>query len=99
MVGKGLVMLCKKCPHHVRHGQVGPDNTIEFKSRCGLRMKEQKPVECTHFPFSKGFDYAACDIYLAVFKTASQRNDVVPTSDFQYSDKLASNPITEMELL
>lgn len=83
----------------MRHGQVGPNNAIEFKSRCGLRMKEQKPVDCTHFPFAKGFDYAVCDIYLSVFKSAGQRNDVVPTSDFQYSDKLASNPITEMELL
>lgn len=93
-------MNCKKCPHHVRHGQVAPDGkTIEFKSRCGLRMKEAQPVECSHFPFGKGFDYVQCDIYLATFKSGGQRNDVVPTSDFQYSDKLSNNSITEMELL
>ena len=93
-------MSCKKCPHHVRHGQVAADGkTIEFKSRCGLRMKEQQQIECAHFPFGKGFDYINCEVYLATFKTAGQRNDVVPTSDFQYSDKLAGSSITEMELL
>jgi hypothetical protein len=93
-------MVCRKCPHHVRHGQVAADGkTIEFKNRCGLRMKEAAVQECTHYPFAKGFDYQACDSYLATFKTGGQRNDVVPTSDFQYSDQLASNSITEMELL
>ena len=91
---------CKKCPHHVRHGQAAADGkSIEFKNRCGLRMKEAQSVDCHQYPFQKGFDYAGCDIYLAVFKTAGQRNDVMPTSDFQYSDQLATNSITEMELL
>lgn len=93
-------MVCKKCPHHVRHGQVAADGkSIEFKSRCGLRMKEQQQIECEHFPFKSGFDYGACGVYIGTFKTAGQRNDVVPTSDFQYSDRLAGSPITEMELL
>jgi hypothetical protein len=92
---------CKKCPHHVRHGQVAGDGkTIEFKNRCGLKMKEPQPVECSHHPFStKGFDYIRCDIYVQVFKSQGQRNDVVPTSDFQYSEKLANSSLTEMELL
>jgi hypothetical protein len=93
-------MSCKKCPHHVRHGRVIPnDNKIEFKDRCGLRMKESKPTDCNHYPFTKGFDYTACAVYQEVFKSSGQRNDVVPTSDFQYSDKLAGSSITEMELL
>ena len=93
-------MQCKKCPHHVRHGQVGADGkSIEFKNRCGLKMKELQSVECTHYPFGKGFDYLLCEVYIATFKTPGQRNDVVPTSDFQYSDKLSGNSITEMELL
>lgn len=93
-------MQCKKCPHHVRHGQVAADGkTIEFKNRCGLRMRENREADCTKYPFSSGFDYTACDVYLATFKTAGQRNDVVPKSDFQYSDQLASSPITDMELL
>jgi hypothetical protein len=93
-------MLCKKCPHHVRHGQVGADGkTIEFKNRCGLKMRGQESLDCKHFPFASGFDYTACDYYLHTFKTAGQLNDAIPTSDFQYSDKLATNSITEMELL
>jgi hypothetical protein len=93
-------MQCKKCPHHVRHGVAAADGkSIEFKSRCGLKMKENKEAECTKYPWAKGFDFAHCDVYQSTFKTPGQRNDAVPTSDFQYSDKLASNPITEMELL
>lgn len=93
-------MSCKKCPHHVRHGQVvAGQNSIEFKDRCGLKMKVLAPVDCAHYPFSKGFDYTVCGIYQEVFKSSGQRNDVVPTSDFQYSEQLAGNSITEMELL
>ena len=93
-------MSCRKCPHHVRHGQVAKDGkSIEFKDRCGLKMKDNQAEECTHYPFEKRFDYQACAIYIEVFKTAGQRNDVVPTSDIQYSDKLAANSITDMELL
>ena len=34
-------MLCKRCPHLVRHGQLAKDNkTIEFKSLCGLIIKQ-----------------------------------------------------------
>ena len=94
-------MQCKKCPHHVRHGQVAADaKSFEFKNRCGLRMKDlQTPIDCAHFPFAKGFDYSQCDIYQATFKTAGQRNDAVPASDFQYSEKVPANSITEMDLL
>jgi hypothetical protein len=62
-------------------------------------MKVLAPVDCAHYPFSKGFDYTVCGIYQEVFKSSGQRNDVVPTSDFQYSEQLAGNSITEMELL
>lgn len=35
-------MLCKRCPHLVRHGQVCGDDqqTIEFKNLCGLAIKQ-----------------------------------------------------------
>ena len=34
-------MLCKRCPHLVRHGQLGSDKeTIEFRSLCGLAIKQ-----------------------------------------------------------
>jgi len=34
-------MTCRKCPHHVRHGQVSADgSTITFRNLCGLRHKQ-----------------------------------------------------------
>ncbi|MFK7871714.1 MAG: hypothetical protein AB8C84_00890 [Oligoflexales bacterium] len=33
-------MSCTRCPHHVRHGQPGPQpGTIEFQDLCGLKLK------------------------------------------------------------
>lgn len=32
-------MLCKRCPHLVRHGKVASDGQIEFHENCGLKMK------------------------------------------------------------
>jgi len=72
---------------------------IEFKDRCGLKMKENSDRTCEHYPFPKSFDYTGCEIYITTFKTAGIRNDVVPTKDFQYSDAFHSTAITDMELL
>ncbi len=34
-------MLCKRCPHLVRHGQYNQDSkAIDFKNLCGLIMKK-----------------------------------------------------------
>ncbi|SMF22176.1 hypothetical protein [Pseudobacteriovorax antillogorgiicola] len=34
-------MLCKRCPHLVRHGQLADDQkSIEFRSLCGLAIKQ-----------------------------------------------------------
>jgi hypothetical protein len=91
-------MLCRKCPHHVRHGQVEPTTkAISFKDRCALKIKQE--LDCIHYPFPKVFDYLACEIYRSTFKGAAARNDVVPTKDFEYSESLASASITDMELL
>ncbi|MGE0174232.1 MAG: hypothetical protein AB7T49_15655 [Oligoflexales bacterium] len=117
-------MLCKRCPHLVRHGKLAADKkTIDFKNMCGLLMRAEaavlldpekqpikKPVkkpskgkasknDCPHFPFPKVFDYMDCSVYLETFKTASRKNDVVPTKDFQYSEVLNGSSITDMELL
>lgn len=93
-------MSCRKCPHHVRHGQAAADGKgIEFKSRCGLKMRAAEQVDCNHHPFKAHFEYTTCDNYLATFKTAGQRNDVMPTSDFQFQENLSGTSITEMELL
>lgn len=93
-------MACEKCPHVVRHGKMAADGkNIAFDNRCGLRMKQDKQVDCNHYPFDSLFDYGTCDIYLDIFKTSVNRNNVVPKSDVQYSEKLASSSITEMEYL
>jgi hypothetical protein len=55
--------------------------------------------DCKHFPFPKIFDYMECQVYLGTFKSASRKNDVIPTQDFQYSDVLNGSSITDMELL
>lgn len=34
-------MLCKKCPHLVRHGRVDSDGEIIFVNNCGLLMKAE----------------------------------------------------------
>ncbi len=39
-------MLCKRCPHLVRHGQyIQETKSIEFKSLCGLVMKKHLALE------------------------------------------------------
>lgn len=96
----------RKCPHHVRHGAVAADGkSIEFKDMCGLSMKKfehqkskMKPTECSHYPFQKGFEYTLCPIYLEIFKTGNQRNNVVPTKDIQFSSSLGNSSLTDMEL-
>ncbi|MFY7985108.1 MAG: hypothetical protein ACOVO6_01470 [Burkholderiaceae bacterium] len=43
---KGSVMLCKRCPHLVRHGQFNQETgEIEFRSLCGLVMKKNMVQE------------------------------------------------------
>lgn len=93
-------MLCKRCPHHVRHGKAAADGkTIEFQDLCGLKMKATSDRECKNYPFPKVFDYIECQVYQATFKSTGIKNDVVPTSDFQYSDSFSGQTITDMELL
>ncbi|MBF0441408.1 MAG: hypothetical protein HQK54_05850 [Oligoflexales bacterium] len=39
-------MLCKRCPHLVRHGQADPETkNIEFRNICGLMIKTRKQEE------------------------------------------------------
>lgn len=71
--------------------------TIVFKDKCGLKIKDQQ--DCVHFPFPSIFDYSTCEVYRSTFKSAGARNDVVPTKDFQYSDTMVASSITDMELL
>ena len=72
---------------------------IEFSDRCGLRMKTGQGDVCDKYPFEAGFNFVDCDTYRDVFKSTGQRNDCIPTSDFQFADNMSGTPITEMELL
>lgn len=98
-------MSCRRCPHHVRHGRAAANGrSIEFRELCGLKMKSPGLAgsgndHCVRHPFPSNFDYFHCEVYLATFKSGEQRNDVMPTSDIQYSDAFNSGSITDMELL
>ena len=54
---------------------------------------------CIHHPFSSQFDYFRCRVYEETFESNGLKNDVVPTKDFQYSERLAGQAVTDMELL
>lgn len=91
-------MQCRKCPHHLRHGQVDQTTkAITFKDRCSLRLKEQQ--DCGHYPFAKYFDYMTCETYKATFKGAVDRKGVMPPGELQFSDSVTAGGIADMELL
>ncbi len=54
---------------------------------------------CEKVPFDAKFEYMLCDVYFDTFKTTSEKKDVMPTKDFQYSEAFNSVSITDMELL
>lgn len=54
---------------------------------------------CEQYPFDDSFEYMLCSVYYETFKTNQQKNDVIPTKDFQYSEAFNSISITDMELL
>ena len=91
-----------RCPHFVRHGRAegkGEDKKIVYYDRCGLKMRTSEHVSCLHHPFESTFNYMGCEIYHQTFRPSSVKNDVIPTKDFQYSESLSSEPITDMKLL
>ena len=98
-------MVCRRCPHHVRHGKLGQDGkSIEFTDQCGLKIKRNElekhkiTVECEQVPFPEKFDYLGCGYYQATFKSGHHKNDVVPR-DINYSQSLVAGSITDMDLL
>ncbi len=56
-------------------------------------------VECINYPFSEDSDFYKCPVYQAHFQSQGMRNGVMPTKDFHFFETLASDSITEMELL
>jgi hypothetical protein len=84
----------------VRHGKVAADGkSFEFLNRCGLRMKQDKQVDCEHQPPPERFNYQSCAIYMDVFKTAGDLNDVMPTSDIQFSENLGGSSVSDMDMV
>ncbi|MDB2447414.1 hypothetical protein N9W79_02180 [bacterium] len=64
------------------------------------RLPEGTSLECSQAPFPESdFDYFMCPTYQDNFKSSGSKHNVVPTKDFQYSERLSSNSITEMDLL
>ena len=48
LTNKGTHMTCKRCPHHVKHGQIASDGkSMVFKDLCGLRLKQTMDPETT----------------------------------------------------
>lgn len=69
-------------------------------AKKATKKEEEEPnMECICHPFPSVFDYIECGVYQETFKSTSRKNDVIPTKDFQYSDVLSGNSITDMELL
>ena len=85
----------------------GADQQPRHGRRPVKKAERQPPKEqtsnkdhaCPHHPFPVVFDYIECNIYRGTFKGGNRKYDVIPTKDFQYSDALTTNSITDMELL
>jgi hypothetical protein len=72
----------------------------ERKAGATIQTKRFSPKEtCDKVPFGPLFEYTSCDVYLDTFKTPGKRNDVMPTRDFNFSDKLVGASITDMDFL
>ncbi len=75
--GEVAKMLCKRCPHLVRHGQyVQESGQIEFKNLCGLVMKKHMtPEPMVEDPKAKG------PKKIGASKKPSKKGEVEPTMD------------------
>lgn len=62
-------------------------------------MTSEDNTDCIHHPFPSEFDYFICKVYQETFESKGFKNGVIPTKDFQYSERLAGISVTDMELL
>lgn len=78
---------------------------VRGRGRPTTEVVKRKPLpngitaDCVHFPFPSQFDYFHCEVYQDTFESKGLKNGVVPTKDFQYSERLAGMSVTDMELL
>ena len=78
---------------------------VRGRGRPAAEVVKRKPLpdgattDCIHVPFDDNLDYFHCAVYQDTFDTKGLKNGVVPTKDFQYSERLAGIAVTDMELL
>src|SRR5262245_11946619 len=73
---------------------VGPERSkMALKELQKPRQKNHLNAECIHVPFPAKFEYRVCNVYIETFKSTEQKNDVLPTKDFQYSEALIGGSI------
>ena len=78
---------------------------VRGRGRPTAEVVKRKPLpngitsDCIHHPFPEQFDYFHCEVYQDTFESKGMKNGVVPTKDFQYSERLAGLAVTDMELL
>ncbi len=105
-----MKMLCRKCPHVVKHGKMLKSGEIEFSHGCGLAMRKannpdvpakDKPkgpeLNCDHFPFESDFDYLRCPTYVKTFCATDHKNDVVVSGEI--SINMGTTACSDMNLL
>jgi hypothetical protein len=75
------------------------ERKVPAKDIVRPKRRHTKELECINYPFPAKFEYRHCQVYVDTFKSTEQKNDVLPTKDFQYSEALMGGSITDMELL
>lgn len=66
-------MFTKRCPHLVRHGQVGRNDSIEFTNICALKRQEK---ECCLLPENELKNFLKCINYRTIFQGQGDKNKV-----------------------
>ena len=84
-------------PPKKNRGRGRPAAELPVKRKILTQVGEDS--NCIHHPFESQFDYFHCCVYVETFETKGMKNGVVPTKDFQYSERLAGVAVTDMELL
>ena len=101
------ILFSDMCGLRMKQTQVTeiPNKKIKGRGKASVEPIKRKPLpegvtmECVHYPFSSQFDYFHCKIYQETFESKGMKNGVVPTKDFQFSERLAGLAVTDMELL
>ena len=55
--------------------------------------------QCENYPFPDNFNQIECKFHQKIFSTKGSKNNVLPTKDFQYLEKMGNFSVTDLELL